>query len=204
MAMLVADPAMGPPRQGGLPIMIGARDMAFPKMNAFAFWLLIPSAVLMFGSFFTVGQPIANIERLNEVNPNGPFYSSNVAAPQIRQPFTSQTSVGWSHQLSTSMVFDVDYVHVEGRDLGHARVAVPVPQAQVRQRSHFARQLDGAGADGLVGLLAAPARHLAVVVVDRHALEVREDSHPKRIQQSFGGAAGDFFQQRIIHQRHAV
>ena len=38
-----------------VPIMIGARDMAFPKMNAFAFWLLIPAAVLMFGSFFTVG-----------------------------------------------------------------------------------------------------------------------------------------------------
>ena len=46
------------------------------------------------GSFFTVGQPITNIASLNEVNPNGPFYSSNVAAPQIRQPFTSQSSVG--------------------------------------------------------------------------------------------------------------
>jgi hypothetical protein len=70
------------------------------------------------GSFFAVGQPIANIENLNEVNPAGPFYSSNVAAPQIRQPFTSQTSVGWSHQLGQTMVFDVDYVNVRGRDLG--------------------------------------------------------------------------------------
>lgn len=38
-----------------VPIMIGARDMAFPKMNAFAFWLLIPAAVMMFGSFFVQG-----------------------------------------------------------------------------------------------------------------------------------------------------
>ena len=70
------------------------------------------------GTLFRFGQPISNIERLNEVNPNGPFYSTNVAAPQIRQPFTAQTSVGWSHQLSSSMVMDIDLVHTEGRDLG--------------------------------------------------------------------------------------
>jgi hypothetical protein len=65
-----------------------------------------------------VGQPIGNIASLNEVNPNGPFYSSNVAAPQIRQPWTSQTSVGWSHELTNSTVMDVDYVHADGHDIG--------------------------------------------------------------------------------------
>ena len=70
------------------------------------------------GSFFAVGQPISNVASLNEVNPNGPFYSSNVAAPGIKQPWTSQTSAGWSHQLSHNTVFDVDYVHVKGKDLG--------------------------------------------------------------------------------------
>ncbi len=70
------------------------------------------------GSFFRVGQPIGNIASLNEVNPNGPFYSSNVAAPQIRQPWTSQTSVGWSHELTNSTVMDVDYVHADGHDIG--------------------------------------------------------------------------------------
>ncbi|MDX2177377.1 MAG: cbb3-type cytochrome c oxidase subunit I [Candidatus Sumerlaeia bacterium] len=34
-----------------VPLLIGARDMAFPKMNGFAFWMLIPSAILMFTSF---------------------------------------------------------------------------------------------------------------------------------------------------------
>src|SRR5687768_10330147 len=59
------------------------------------------------GTLFTFGQPVSNINHLNEVNPNGPFYSSNVAAPQIRQPFTMQTSVGWSHQLAQSTVLDI-------------------------------------------------------------------------------------------------
>ena len=34
--------------------------------------------------------------------------------PASEQPWTSQTSVGWSHQLTPSTVFDVDYVHIEG------------------------------------------------------------------------------------------
>jgi hypothetical protein len=70
------------------------------------------------GSFFTASQPVSNIASLNEVNPNGPFYSTNVAAPQIRQPWTSQSSVGWSHELTHSTVLDVDYVHAAGHDLG--------------------------------------------------------------------------------------
>ncbi len=42
-----------------VPLMIGARDMAFPKMNAFGFWLLIPSAILMMTSFFVQGGAAA-------------------------------------------------------------------------------------------------------------------------------------------------
>jgi hypothetical protein len=70
------------------------------------------------GSFFTYPQPVTNIANQNEVNPNGPFYSAQLVPPQIRQPWTHQTSVGWSHELSRSTVVDVDYVHVVGKDLG--------------------------------------------------------------------------------------
>ena len=70
------------------------------------------------GSFFTVGQPITNISGQNEVNPNGPFFSTNVMAPGQRQPWTAQTSAGWSHQLSKSTALDVDFVDVRGHDLG--------------------------------------------------------------------------------------
>jgi hypothetical protein len=70
------------------------------------------------GTFFAVGQPISNIASQNEVNPNGPFYGTQVSPPGIRQPWTSQLSAGWSHQLTPSTVFDVDYVHIDGTDLG--------------------------------------------------------------------------------------
>ncbi|MEM9767889.1 MAG: cytochrome c oxidase subunit I [Cyanobacteria bacterium P01_D01_bin.71] len=38
-----------------VPLMIGARDMAFPKLNALAFWLTVPSGALIVGSFFFGG-----------------------------------------------------------------------------------------------------------------------------------------------------
>jgi len=70
------------------------------------------------GTFFAVGQPISNIASQNEVNPNGPFYGTQVTPPGIRQPWTSQFSAGWSHEVSSSTVIDVDYVHIKGTDLG--------------------------------------------------------------------------------------
>ncbi len=38
-----------------LPLMLGAKDMAFPWLNAFAFWLIPPAGILMLSGFF-VGQ----------------------------------------------------------------------------------------------------------------------------------------------------
>lgn len=35
-----------------IPLMIGARDMAFPRLNAVAFWMLPPAGVLLVASFF--------------------------------------------------------------------------------------------------------------------------------------------------------
>ena len=71
------------------------------------------------GSFFRVGQPVLpNLAAENEVDPNGPFYSTQLTPPQIRQPWTSQFSLGWSHELTPSTVLDVDFVDARGRDLG--------------------------------------------------------------------------------------
>ncbi len=38
-----------------IPIQIGAADMAFARMNNFSFWLLIPAAILIVGSFLMPG-----------------------------------------------------------------------------------------------------------------------------------------------------
>jgi cytochrome c oxidase subunit I len=38
-----------------IPLMIGARDMAFPKLNMFSYWAMPPAMILMLYSFFCVG-----------------------------------------------------------------------------------------------------------------------------------------------------
>ncbi|NOX24440.1 MAG: cytochrome c oxidase subunit I [Actinobacteria bacterium] len=40
-----------------LPIMIGARDVAFPRLNAFSFWLFLFSGIFLASSFFLGGAP---------------------------------------------------------------------------------------------------------------------------------------------------
>jgi outer membrane receptor protein involved in Fe transport len=69
------------------------------------------------GSFFRVTDPIANIEDQNEAGGALPV-NRHVASPRLKQPYTDQISFGWSHQLDAATVLDVDYVHVEGRDIG--------------------------------------------------------------------------------------
>ena len=38
-----------------VPLMIGARDMAFPRINAFSYWLLLFGGALLYFSFFAGG-----------------------------------------------------------------------------------------------------------------------------------------------------
>lgn len=57
-----------------VPLLIGARDMAFPKLNAFAFWLLVPSGLLMLGSFFV---------------PNGASSAGWTAYPPLSTAYTA-------------------------------------------------------------------------------------------------------------------
>ncbi len=40
-----------------LPIMIGARDMAFPRLNALSFWLLFAGVIVLLSAFFLGGIP---------------------------------------------------------------------------------------------------------------------------------------------------
>jgi hypothetical protein len=67
------------------------------------------------GSFFRVGDPIETILPLNEGGESGLF--GEVVSPRLEQPFTKQASIGWTHRLGQSAVFDVDVLHSEGREL---------------------------------------------------------------------------------------
>jgi hypothetical protein len=69
------------------------------------------------GSFFKVSDPISNIAGLNEAGGALPL-NSHIASPRIKQPYSDQTSIGWSHQLDAVTAIDVDYVHSVGKDLG--------------------------------------------------------------------------------------
>ncbi|MEJ2599044.1 MAG: cytochrome c oxidase subunit I [Anaerolineales bacterium] len=40
-----------------IPLMIGARDMVFPRLNALSYWLFLSAGLLMYSSFFLGGAP---------------------------------------------------------------------------------------------------------------------------------------------------
>ena len=40
-----------------VPLMIGARDMAFPRLNALSYWLFLLGGVVLYSSFFAKGGP---------------------------------------------------------------------------------------------------------------------------------------------------
>jgi hypothetical protein len=82
------------------------------------FFVTNPSGIVRAdGQPFRVGDPISAIASQNEAGGALPL-NSHVASPRIRQPYSDQFSVGWSHQLTEATVFDLDYIHSEGRDLG--------------------------------------------------------------------------------------
>lgn len=51
-----------------VPLMIGARDVAFPRLNAFSYWVFLTGGLLMTASFFTG-------------NPDGTIFAGKLGAP---------------------------------------------------------------------------------------------------------------------------
>ena len=42
-----------------VPLMIGARDMAFPRLNAFSYWMFLLGGIVLYSSFFANGGAAA-------------------------------------------------------------------------------------------------------------------------------------------------
>ena len=63
-----------------------------------------------------VGQPLDNIASQNQVASGAPLFGQWVD-PRLQQPYQMQTNAGWSHELTSDMVFSADYVNSLGRDL---------------------------------------------------------------------------------------
>ena len=71
MIFLVLMPAMVGLATYLIPLMIGANEMAFPRLNAFSFWMTCLGGVLLYFSFFAGGAPNAgwfNYAPLSENN----------------------------------------------------------------------------------------------------------------------------------------
>jgi cytochrome c oxidase subunit I len=59
-----------------IPLMIGARDMAFPRLNAFGYWVFLLAGIFIFSSVFIHAVP--NAGWFNYVPLSGPTYSPDL------------------------------------------------------------------------------------------------------------------------------
>jgi Carboxypeptidase regulatory-like domain/TonB dependent receptor len=67
------------------------------------------------GSFYRVGQPLSNIQSQNQAGATPLF--GQFTDPRLQMPYTRQASLGWSHEITPSMVVTIDAVRADGRDL---------------------------------------------------------------------------------------
>jgi cytochrome c oxidase subunit I len=57
MIFLVVVPILAGLANFLVPLMIGARDMAFPRLNAFSYWMFLLGGIVLYSSFFAKGGP---------------------------------------------------------------------------------------------------------------------------------------------------
>jgi outer membrane receptor protein involved in Fe transport len=67
------------------------------------------------GTLYQVGQPLSNLTNQSSGLPLIGVWVD----PRLQQPYQMQTNAGWSHQLTSQMTIDVDYVNSIGRDLNY-------------------------------------------------------------------------------------
>ena len=58
--------------------MIGARDVAFPRLNAFSFWVFILGGLFLYSSWFLGGAPERRLVRLSAELDDGPEHRDDL------------------------------------------------------------------------------------------------------------------------------
>lgn len=101
------------------------------------------------GSFYRIGQPIANIIAQNEADPNSlPLYGQ-WQDPRLKMPRTRQAAIGWSHQLSDSTVITADFVRADGYHLNtRSHINVYIPGTRTRRLAFLNLQPNAIGTRG--------------------------------------------------------
>ena len=74
-----------------VPLMIGARDVAFPRLNAFSYWLFLSGGLLLTASFFT-GNPAGSIFDGKLGAPDGGWFGY---APLTLNQFSAGTGIDY-------------------------------------------------------------------------------------------------------------
>ncbi len=69
------------------------------------------------GSFYRIGQPVSNIISQNQADTSTIPLFGQWTDPRLQLPYTRQTALGWSHQLTGSTVLTADFVRADGRNL---------------------------------------------------------------------------------------
>ena len=86
------------------------------------------------GSFYRIGQPIANIMSQNEADTSERPLYGQFLDPRLQMPYTRQAAFGWSHQLMNNTVVTFDFVRADGRNLNaRPRINVYIPGTRTRR-----------------------------------------------------------------------
>jgi len=86
------------------------------------------------GTFYKVGQPVANIASQNQANPNVKPLFGQFTDPRLQMPYTRQASLGWSHEVMANTVFTADLVMADGFDLNtRPRINTRIPPTTTRR-----------------------------------------------------------------------
>ncbi len=137
-----------------IPLQVGARDMAFPRLNALSYWIYAISSVVILASFFT---------------PNGPAASGWTAYPPLSalKGAIAGSNLGQDLWLLAMALFIVSFT-LGGLNFLATIVALRRPGLQMMDLPLFAWSMLFVA---ILGLLAFPSLTAAamMLLLDRHA-----------------------------------